>query len=144
MATWAEFAAATPDLAAFGAGRLASAVAYLATVRPDGGPRVHPFTPIVGLGRLYVYMEPTSPKGHDLRRDSRYALHCGVEDTGGGKGEFALTGRATLIEDAALRQQLDGAASYQPKPHYIVFELSIDSALATHYDGAAINRQRWP
>ncbi|MGH2405330.1 MAG: pyridoxamine 5'-phosphate oxidase family protein, partial [bacterium] len=50
-------------------------MAYLATLRGDGAPRVHPVTPIVGEGRLFLFMEPTSPKGHDLRRDGRYALH---------------------------------------------------------------------
>ena len=42
-------------------------------------PRVHPVTPIVGSGKLFVFMEPTSPKGKDLMRDGRYALHCGIE-----------------------------------------------------------------
>ena len=144
MQSWDEFAAVAPDLAAFGAGRFANGVAYLATVREDGAPRVHPVTPIIGVGRLYIYMEPTSPKGYDLRRDSRYALHCGVEGSDGGKGEFAITGRATPIEDSTLREQLDAAATYQPKPRYIAFELSVESALATQYNGEAIERQRWP
>ncbi len=144
MATWEAFAVAAPELAAFGAGRFGGGVAYLATVREDGGPRVHPVTPIIALGRLYLYMEPTSPKGHDLRRDNRYALHCAVEGSDGGQGEFSIKGRATLVEDATLRQQMDAAASYQPKPHYIAFELTIDSALSTQYSGDAVKRQRWP
>jgi hypothetical protein len=57
-----------PELAAYGAARLLdSEVAYLATVRKDGSPRVHPATPIIGQGRLFVFREPTSPKGHDPR-----------------------------------------------------------------------------
>jgi len=55
-------------------------VAYLGTTRTDGSPRVHPVSPFIGAGCLFVYMEPTSPKAADLRRDARYALHCGVED----------------------------------------------------------------
>ncbi len=58
----------------FGAERLNGKVAYLATVRKDGSPRVHPMTPIIGQGHLFVFMEPTSPKGHDLQRDGRYAI----------------------------------------------------------------------
>jgi len=42
--TWHVFEEAAPALAAYALGRLA----YLATVRPDGGPRVHPVTPIIG------------------------------------------------------------------------------------------------
>ncbi len=70
MSTWQEFAAAAPELAAFGERRFREAeVAYLATVRPDGSPRVHPVTPVLCEGNLYLFMEPTSPKSQDLRRD---------------------------------------------------------------------------
>src|SRR5213594_4047662 len=92
-----------PDLAAFGAKRLNGYVAYLATVRKDGSPRVHPVTPIIGQGHLFVFMEPTSPKGHDLQRDGRYALHCSVTDSSGASGEFSFLGQAHLTNDAELR-----------------------------------------
>jgi len=47
MTSWGEFAEA-PELAAFGEERFrAVRLAYLATVRADGSPRVHPFTPIL-------------------------------------------------------------------------------------------------
>ena len=66
--TWGEFAKEAPGLAAFGAELLLGAqVAYLATVRPDGVPRVHPVTPILTDDGLFLFMEPTSPKGRDLR-----------------------------------------------------------------------------
>jgi hypothetical protein len=61
MATWQEFAVAAPDLAAFGYQRLVRIVAYLATIRADGAPRVHPLVPHIGQGRLFVYIDPTSP-----------------------------------------------------------------------------------
>ena len=86
MSTWAELAAAEPELAARVRERLDGRVSYLATVRGDGSPRVHPVTPIVASRELYVFMEPDSPKGRDLRRDGRYALHAGVEDANGGRG----------------------------------------------------------
>jgi hypothetical protein len=44
---WGEFAARAPELAAFGAQRLAAVPAYLATVDDAGAPRVHPVTPII-------------------------------------------------------------------------------------------------
>ncbi len=66
MLTWGEFAKAEPELAAFGAGRLDVPPAYLATVRRSGAPRVHPVTPIVLADGLFLFMEPTSPKGRDL------------------------------------------------------------------------------
>src|SRR4051794_16066121 len=98
VATWSEFVQAAPELAAFGAARLTQgAPAFLATIRSDGKPRVHPVTPVIGGGRLCVFMEPTSPKGRDLRERRWFALHNGVADTAGTGGEFFISGQATLV-----------------------------------------------
>jgi hypothetical protein len=86
MASWSDFDAGAPALAAFGAERLTEAAAYLATLRLNGTPGVHPVAPIVGGGRLFVFMEPTSPKARDLRERDWYALHNGVPDTVGTGG----------------------------------------------------------
>ena len=102
MASWTEFAQQAPELAEFGKARFQSGVAYLGTLRPDGGPRVHPVTPFLGE-QLFLFMEPTSPKGKDLQRDGRYTLHCSVNDSSGGEGEFYVRGRATMITDPVLR-----------------------------------------
>jgi len=101
--TWKLLEEQQPELASFGAERLHGKVAYLATVRKDGSPRVHPLTPIIAKGHLFVFMEPTSPKGHDLERDGRYAIHCGVTDDSGQSGEFVASGRGHLVEDKELR-----------------------------------------
>lgn len=91
--SWQNFAHAAPELAAFGEQRFKAAPAYLATVRATGLPHVHPVTPSIAEGHLLLFMEPTSPKGHDLQRGSGYALHCAVADNDG-EGEFYLTGHA--------------------------------------------------
>ena len=144
MTSWAEFSEAAPDLAAFGAERFAATdVAYLATLTEDGTPRVHPVTPIIGGGRLFVFMEPTSAKGRDLRRDGRYALHSSVSDPDGTSGEFAIRGRATPINDPELRALAAGAASYEPTDRYVLFELSVERALSTVYEGGKPVRSRW-
>lgn len=142
--SWKSFAAGAPDLAKFGEQRFASEVAYLATTRKDSSPRVHPVTPIIGDGRLFVFMEPTSPKGWDLKRDGRYAMHASVEDSGGGGGEFSISGTARLVTDADTRSLAVKSASYQPADRYILFELSILTAFATRYaeDGEPV-RSRW-
>jgi len=49
---------------------------YLATLRPDGSPRIHPITVTVDDTGIYVYAVGSTPKGRDLRRDPRYALHA--------------------------------------------------------------------
>ncbi len=142
MATWAEFAQQAPELADFGKMRFASGVAYLATVRPDGSPRVHPVTPIIGE-QLFLFMEPTSPKGKDLQRDGRYALHCAVENSNGGSGEFHVRGRAMLTSDPVLRAQAVGAASYEPAERYILFVLSVEAAFKNTYDESGSHPVRW-
>ncbi len=143
MTTWGAFAETEPDLARVGEEQFGRGVAYLATARGDGSPRVHPVTPIIGGGRLFIFMEPTSPKGNDLRRDGRYALHSlGVEQDGAG-GEFVVRGRATLVEDAAIRTVAAQAASYSPADRYILFELDIEGALSTVYEQGRPVRHRW-
>jgi general stress protein 26 len=74
--SWKALAEAAPDLATFGAERLHDQVAYLATVKADGAPRLHPVRPVVTSGRLFVFTERDSPKIRDLERDARYALHA--------------------------------------------------------------------
>lgn len=59
--SWQALADSAPDLAAFGVERLHDRVAYLATVKRDGGPRLHPVRPIVTAGHLFLFMEPNSP-----------------------------------------------------------------------------------
>jgi uncharacterized pyridoxamine 5'-phosphate oxidase family protein len=142
MTSWTEFTQQAPELAAFGHARLSGRVAYLATVRSDGSPRVHPVTPIIGE-QLYLFMEPTSPKGKDLQRDPRYALHCSVEDSGGGGGEFYVRGCATLTDDPLIRAQAVQASSYVPKEHYILFVLSVEFAFMNTYGDDKPNTRRW-
>jgi hypothetical protein len=142
--SWADFAAANAGLATHGRDRLHGRVCYLATVRADGSPRVHPVTPDITATALYVFMEPTSPKGHDLRRDPRYALHGGVEDNEGGEGEFLVTGRATLVDDAAERATAAAASPYQPlADRYILFRLGVEHAMRTTYADGGPVRERW-
>jgi len=70
-------------------------------------------------------MYPRSPKSHDLRHRTHYALHCGVEDMTGGGGEVLITGDAVEIEPTP-----DDIAS-----GYVMFELLLREVLATHYEG---------
>jgi hypothetical protein len=105
---WGEFAAQTPELADFGALRLGVVPAYLATVGDSGVPRVHPVTPIIGEGCLFVFMQPTSPKGHDIVRRGVYALHCRVPDANGAGGEFYVRGQGERIDSRLPAKCLRG------------------------------------
>lgn len=143
MRSWAEFEKDDPMLASFGSVRLNDGVAYLATVRSDGSPRVHPVTTRIREGRLFVRMDPASPKVKDLRRNGQYALHSQVLDTSGAGGEFAVSGHARLVDDPVLSQALTHGLLHRDR--YVVFELQISGAMSTIYDenDRAI-RQRWP
>ena len=141
--SWKALADANSALATFGAERLHGRVAYLATIRKDGSPRLHPMTPIIGGGHLFVFMEPTSPKGHDLRRDAHYAIHSSVDDTGGTGGEFLITGQAHLVEDPELRAAATQYCTYTPAERYILFEFDVESALSTVYTGEQPVRLQW-
>ena len=102
MAAWLEFERSSPRLAARGREILYAfgvPLGYLATVRRDGGPRVHPFCPILHAGRLFGLIGP-SPKQRDLLRDGRYAIHSfPLLDR---DDEFYLTGTAAARDDARL------------------------------------------
>jgi len=142
--SWKDLENAQPELAAFGVERFRRFdVAYLATIRTDGSPRVHPVTPIIGQGRLFLFMEPTSPKGYDLRRDGRYALHCSVSNSSGESGEFFISGHATLIDDPATRRLAAESATYTPADRYILYELDVERASSTIYTDGQPVRQHW-
>lgn len=144
MATWSDFEAAAPELAAFGAARLGAPPAYLATVRADGTPRVHPVTPIIGGGHLFLFMEPTSPKGRDLRERRSFALHNGVPDTAGSGGEFFIAGVASFVDDDKLRAVAVDAASYEPAERYVLFELEVTEARCNGYGDVTLPEpRRW-
>lgn len=141
---WKDLEDARSELAALGVERFRKFdVAYLATVRADGSPRVHPVTPIVGQGHLFLFMEPTSPKGHDLLRDGRYALHCTVSSSGGESGEFFISGHAKFVDDPTVRRLATELASYAPADRYVLYELSVESAPFITYPDSQRERQHW-
>ena len=129
MASWSEFAAAQPRLAAairdlvhqYGPG-----LGYLATVRSDGGPRVHPVSPVIRDDGLYCFILD-SPKRRDLERDGRYALHSfPPEDT---DDEAYLSGRARRVTDRDTVASLAGAMRAEAGVNWRLYEFSVDVAM---------------
>jgi hypothetical protein len=89
-------------------------------------------------------MEPTSPKGRDLRAGSPYALHNGVPDTVGTGGEFAAWGHGVAVDDPELRAAAAAAAAYEPEVRYILFELGVEEARCNGYGDVALPEpKRW-
>lgn len=142
--TWIEFTQLEPELARFGAARLTVAPAYLATIRPSGAPRVHPVTPIFAPDGLFLFMEPTSPKGTDLRERGWFALHNGVPDNEGSGGEFWISGRGVAVEHPDVRAQVVDSASYTPDDRYVLFELRLSEVRSNGYGDVALPvNTRW-
>ena len=140
MASWAEFEMAAPELAdegkrlfyQFGVG-----LGFLATIREDGGPRLHPVCPVIAADGLYVFVVP-SPKRADLQRDGRYALHSyppqEVDD------EFCVTGRATEVQDLTVRAEVADAYHDEVAEEWALFALDIERCLHAKYP----HRGDWP
>ncbi|MEP6477288.1 MAG: hypothetical protein ABJC60_08450 [Actinomycetota bacterium] len=76
-------------------------LAFLATVRGDGGPRVHPVCPLLHEGGLYALLIP-SPKRSDLLRDGRYWMHSFPCDAT--EDAFSVSGDASLVKEADVRE----------------------------------------
>jgi pyridoxamine 5'-phosphate oxidase-like protein len=133
VATWAEFEAAAPDVAAAGRRLLyrdGRGQAMLATVRgEDEPPRMNPITLAIVDGRVFAFILE-SPKLGDLERDGRYALHSHHDPAA--PSEFALRGRARLVADAAVRAAAAAEWEFEVDDTYRLFEFSIDSALVGH------------
>jgi hypothetical protein len=103
---WAEFASFRSDLADAGRKLLYQygvGLAFLATSRADGGPRVHPMCPLLTEDELYGFIVP-SPKRFDLRRDGRYALHSFPSDDN--EDAFYIMGRAARVLDEMTEASL--------------------------------------
>lgn len=101
-------------------------------------------TPIITADGLFLFMEPTSPKGRDLRERGWYALHNGVPDTHGSGGEFFVSGSGFAVEDAAARAIAAQAASYEPAHQYVLFELKLSEARCNGYGDVPLpTRRRW-
>jgi hypothetical protein len=79
-------------------------LAFLATVRSDGGPRVHPMCPLIAESGLFAFLIP-SPKREDLHRDGRYAMHSFPADEN--EDAFYLSGMAEVVDDHQQRPALE-------------------------------------
>lgn len=146
MATWEAFSKAAPELAAAGRSliyQFGIGLGYLATIRPDGGPRLHPFCPVIFEDHLYGLIV-NSPKRRDLVRDGRYAIHTfSPEKT---DDEFYVTGKARHLADETLRERVrqafvatGGTTTHDEE----LFEFDIERALHAKY-GERGTPESWP
>ncbi|NDJ77942.1 MAG: pyridoxamine 5'-phosphate oxidase [Chloroflexi bacterium] len=144
MASWGEFARAAPDLATWGQKRFnRSHVAYLATLRADGAPGIHPVTPVICQDNLFLFVDPDSPASANLRHNDRCALHSLIDNPSGIGGEFRLQGRAKPISDGDTRTRASAAACYSPPEGYLLFQLDVEAAYSTDYEEGQPTKHCW-
>ena len=145
MVTWKEFAAAERDLAETGRSLLLHksgvGLAFLATVRKDGAPRLHPLCPVLSDDRLFVLITPASPKRHDLLRDGRYALQT-FSQPKPGSDEFYVAGKAILVENPAVRGAVFRDAKHMANASEVLFELWIDRVMHTRWENVLTPQMR--
>src|ERR1700759_1127234 len=128
MAPCSDFAAADPSLALgirallqqYGPG-----LAYLATVRADGAPRIHPVSPVITDEGLYCFVV-NSAKRRDLERDGRYALHSYPPEEN--DDEAYLSGRAIRVRDQRVITDLADSLRAAREVDWQLYELRIETA----------------
>ena len=101
--SWREFEVRSPDMATLGHELLNGKIAFLATTKRDGSPRIHPVRPFIGENHLYLFIDRKSPKRQDLLRDGRYALHGSVLQENGPSTELLITGIANPADNPEIR-----------------------------------------
>ena len=137
LATWRKFAEEEPTLAQAGSDQLFQygvGLAFLATLRKDGAPRLHPVCPVLSKSSLYILVLPNSPKRWDLERDGRYALQAFPQDKPD-SDEFYLSGTAQLVKDPTLFDAVLSDAKHHASPGEVLFELGIERAMHTRWEG---------
>lgn len=134
-------------MAAQGRERLGIGIAYLATVRRDGSPRLHPVSPVFTAdGRLTVAVGHRSPKRFDLANDGRYALHAlppPLETEDYDEFEFNVMGRSRRIalDDAASWAAVRAAANHVIRDEDWLFECLVEGVLTTRWSGLGVPGQ---
>ena len=129
MATWSEFETAAPDLASAGRRliyRGDTGEVFLATVRGDDPPRIHPIWVAIVDGRLYAFVL-RSAKRTDLERDGRFALHAHQDPAA--PGEFSVRGRACPVPPGDAYDAVARSWYFEVDETYALFEFSIESAV---------------
>lgn len=148
MPRWDEFEAAAPEMAAPARWLLSQngGVAFLATVRKDGSPQLHPVMPYLVDGGLYVFIVQFSSKHGDLLARPRYALH--TIPAGPANLEFLAVGSASPVADPALRARAVEVCGFPKADWETLFHFDIDRALTTEWAGWGTNHpqptfRRW-
>jgi len=133
MVTWGQFSEEDPEMAALGHRILHSyGIAYIGTVRPDGGPRVTPISPAIVNDRIYLGVMPDTPKRRDLDRDPRCVVHTlpGPNDS-----EVCLIARAHRISAEKVEELIATAPdNILFARDTVIYELDLERVTCTLFE----------
>jgi hypothetical protein len=141
VTSWAEFARAEPEMAELGLALLhrhGDGEGLLATVAPNGTPRIHPLNVGVRDGRLLVFVQDRSAKARDLAVNPHYALHAHLDPEE--PHEFLVRGQARLVANPAVRAAAAADWFFTVSDAYPLYELLIEHVLL----GERASANDWP
>jgi len=143
VASWAAFEQEAPALAESARWLLTQnqGMFFLATVRKDGSPQLHPVMPHILNGELCVFVVVYSSKHGDLERDGRYALHA--IPAGPDNRELLVSGRAHAVRDPAAREMAIAECGRHINDFETLFVFDIEKALGTSWANWG-SEQPWP
>jgi hypothetical protein len=145
MASWQEFAAEEPELAAAVRARFeANKHHVLASLRRDGSPRVSGTEVQFDGTDLTLGSMWQAVKARDLQRDGRYALHSNPGDESMSGGDAKISGLAVEVTDARELAAY-AEATGQPSPELHLFRLTLTDVVHTSVDpgGEFLLIQTW-
>jgi len=136
MKSWKDFSDENPVLSDLGKDLLLHSrdyvgLGFIATLRKDGAPRLHPVSLVFFDDHLYVFIPSKSPKCADLKRDGRYAMQAFPPAENEYGAEFYISGVAKCIADPLIRRDIISQTHILVGVREQLFELSLDRAMYT-------------
>ena len=143
--SWADFHAAQPDFADAVRQRFEDFPHHvLATLRPDGAPRLTGLETDFRDDELWLGMMTGSRKALDLRRDPRFSLHANPgPGTGMGGGDVRVSGRAVEVTGPdELARYAAGSPDGVPERFHL-FRAGLTEAVRVHVEDPHIVFEIW-
>jgi hypothetical protein len=131
MASFADVESEEPEFAArVRAAFDAHGHKILATLRPDGAPRVSGIEMRFVAGEPWLAGMPGSVKFADLLGDPRFALHSGSDEPDAFRADAKLSGRAAAVTSPEDRSRYAAAAGVPPEHMgFDLFSVDLDQVV---------------
>lgn len=141
---WDEFERAAPGLAQRARDALAAHPHHVvATVGPDGAPRVGGTNVYITDGQLWMGMMPSARRIADLRRDPRCALHSAPLDEQLQRPDVRLDLTAVEMQPGRFTDLLQAIGHPDPASAGVGFDLRVRRACVVTVDGDRLVLDTW-